>query len=131
MTTTLNEPQGNALPTRHAAEWGLASLLLGGLLVIMGMLEMQINQQMYGPHRLSANDAHPIVYAAILGALLLAGMTSASIAFAIRSLVLAIKHSQPSALGWAGLMISTFALLLWIGTFIDLFAILDMCGGFR
>ena len=47
MTTMLDQPKTNEFQTRAAAEWGLASLLLGGLLVVMGMLELQINQQMY------------------------------------------------------------------------------------
>ena len=48
--------------------------------------------------------------------------------------ILAVKFLSPeaaSSLGWTGLLISVFALILWIGTFIDLFAILDSCGGFH
>jgi hypothetical protein len=122
-----DEPKVTPSQTRIAAEWGLASLLLGGLLAMMAMLTLQINLQMYlSPRVWSQGDLRPIYYVAIVGAIFLFGMTSTSIAFGIRSLVVAYRRAQPCALGWAGILVSTLALLLWIGTFVDLFSVLDM-----
>ena len=127
MTTTPDPPNVDQLRTLNAAEWGLASLLLGGLLAVMAMLTLQINLQMYlTPRVWSLDDIRPIQYAGIAAAIVLAGLTGTSIAFGIRSLVLAYKHVRPSALGWAGTMTSIFALLLWICTLVDLFSVLDM-----
>ena len=47
MTTTPDPPNVDQSRTLNAAEWGLASLLLGGLLAVMAMLTLQINLQMY------------------------------------------------------------------------------------
>jgi hypothetical protein len=128
--TTLDEPKINPSQGRNAAEWGLASLLLGGLLSVMAMLTLQINLQMWVTRASwSAGDVRPIYYAAIVGAIVLFCMTSTSIGFGIRSLVIAYKRAQPCALGWAGLMTSTLALLLWIGTLVDLLEVLDVLMG--
>jgi len=110
-----------------ASHWGLASLLLGGLLAVMAMLMLQMNLQMYlSPRGWSQGDLRPIHDVAIVGAVILGVMTSASMAFGICSLAFAYKRAQPCALGWAGLMISTLAMFLWIGAFVDLFEVLDM-----
>jgi hypothetical protein len=127
MTNTPDQPKVDQLQTRNAAEWGLASLLLGGLLAVMAMLTLQINLQMYlNPKGWWPNDVRPVQYVGIAGAIVLAGLTGTSIAFGIRSLMLAYKHAQPTALGWLGTMTSVFALLLWIGTLVNLFSVLDM-----
>ncbi len=127
MTAKPEESIINPAPTRAASEWGLASLLLGGLLAVMALLILQINLQIFlSPRSWSRDDVRPIHDVAIVGAIILAGLTSASLAFGIRSLLLAYKYKEPAALGWAGVLVSTLALLMWIGAFIDLFAILDM-----
>ena len=46
-------------------------------------------------------------------------------AFGVCSLVLADRHGQPCALGWAGLLASVLALLLWAGALADLFAVVE------
>ena len=125
MATTLDQPK--VMQTRCAAEIGLASLLLGGLLAVIAVLVLQINLQMFlSPRAWSANDVRAIQYVAIVGAIVMAGLTTTSMAFGIRSIANAKMHSQPSALGWAGFLISTLALLLWIGALVDLFSVLDM-----
>lgn len=130
MTTRLEESNLREAQNRSAAEWGLASLLLGGLLAVMAMLMLQINLQMFlGPKVWSPGDVRPIYYAAILATLVLFCMTSMGIAFGIRSLVIAYGRGQPCALGWAGTLMSVLALLLWLGTLYDLFEVLGMLMG--
>jgi hypothetical protein len=127
MSNVTNEPQNNGTPCRSAAETGLASLLLGGILALMAMLTLQINLQMYfSPRVWPLNDVRPIFYAAILSSIVLAGITGTSIAFGIRGLMIAYKNRLPAALGWAGLLISGLALFLWIGALVDLFSVLEM-----
>lgn len=127
MTTTPDEPKGSPSATRGAAEWGLASLLFGGLLAVLAMLTLQINLQMFlSPRIWSPSDVRPLQYAGVGGAIVLACLTGTSIAFGIRSLAIAYRRAQPCALGWAGTLISILALLLWIGALVDLFAVLDM-----
>jgi hypothetical protein len=122
-----NDSAQSTLSARSSAEFGLASLILGGLLAVMAFLTLQINLQMFLiPRNWSVGDLDAIRGVAVVGSFVLAGLTTTSIALGIRSIVLAGKQQQPSALGWAGLLLSTFALLLWIGTLIDLFSVVDM-----
>lgn len=121
------EPRVAESQNRGAAECGLASLLLGGFLAIMAMLSLQINLQMYlGTKAWSQNDLRPIAYAAVAGAVVLAVLLGTSLALAVRSLLLARRNGQSSALGWAGLLLTVPALLLWVGALVDLFAVLEM-----
>ena len=127
MTAAPDEPKIDPSQTRGAAEWGLASLLLGGVLALMAMLTLQINLHIFlGPRNWSPNDVRPILFAAVPGGIFVLGMTGASIAFGIRSLALAYQRAQPCALGWAGLLISTLGLPLWILTLIDLLGVLHV-----
>ena len=130
MATALEEPKVHESQNRSAAEWGLASLLLVGLLAVMAMLMLQINLQMYfSPRAWPLGDVSPIFYVAILATVVLFFLTTISIAFGIRSLVIAYKSGQPCALGWAGTLMSTLALFVWTGTLVDLFSVLDMLMG--
>jgi hypothetical protein len=126
MSTTFDDGKTNQPQTRQAAEWGLASLLLGGILAVLGLFMLQIDLHLFlSPPVWAPSDLRTLHNVAICGAFVLGGMGIASIAFGIRSLVFAYKRAQPSALGWAGLLISVLALLLWIGALADLFAVVD------
>ena len=96
-----------------ASHWGLASLLLGGLLAVMAMLWLQMNLPDRTLFFRLGDDVRAIVN---LGAVILGVTTITSIAFGISSLVVAHKRAQSCALGWAGLLVSTLALLMWILT---------------
>jgi hypothetical protein len=126
MNTPFDDAKANPSLTRHAAEWGFASLLFGGILAVLAVLVLQINLHLFlGPAAWGASDLRALHNVTIAGSVVLGVMCAASLAFAIRSLVLASKLGQPSALGWAGLALSILALLLWIGTLVDLFEVVD------
>jgi|GEM_PF-5883002 len=127
MTDMTNERKDNAGHDRAAAEWGLASLLLGGVLVLTAMLMLHINLHMYhNPRAWWPNDVRPLRYVVGVGSLALAGLTSASLAFGIRAILLAHRLRQPSALAWAGAMIALFAGFLWVVTLVNFFSVIDM-----
>ena len=120
----------NQAQARHAAEWGLASLLMGGMLSVLSLLTFLINISLWGYSRagisLSPGEVQAVFIGAIFGAVIVPAICLAGIVFAIRSLASAFRREQPSALGWAGLLMSILALLLWIAAFVDLFMILGM-----
>jgi hypothetical protein len=127
MMDVTNELEGNARYDRAAAESGLASLLLGGVLVLTAMLMLHINLHMFhNPRAWSPGDVQPLRYVIGVGALALTALTGASLAFGIRGVLLAYRHRQTSALAWAGVMISTFAGILWIVALVNSFAVTDM-----
>src|SRR6266436_749471 len=126
MSATFDDGKTSLSQTRRAAEWGFASLLLGGILALLAVLVLQINLHLFlGPPAWGASDLRALYNVTIAGSVVLGTMCAASVAFAIRSLVLAYKCGQPSALGWAGLMLSILALLLWMGALVDLFEVVD------
>jgi hypothetical protein len=126
MSAIFGDGKTNPSQTRQAAEWGFASLLLGGILAVLAVLALQISLHLFlGPPGWGPSDLRALHDVTIAGCVVLGAMCGASVAFGIRSLVLAYKRGQPSALGWAGLMLSILALLLWIGTLIDLFEVVD------
>ena len=113
-------------PTRHAAEWGLASLILAGVLGVLAMLTLlAVAQIFFGPPIWARQDLRAIFWVSIVFVVLILGMTGAATAFGIVSLVSAVKRGQPLALGLAGLLLSIFVLLVWIFVLIDLFSVLD------
>jgi hypothetical protein len=127
MSTTLDDGRINPSAARQALEWGLASLIMGGVLALLAVLVLQINLHLFAtPAGWAASDLRAVHHVAVAGCVVLGAMCVASIGFAIVSLVFAYHRGQPSALGWAGLMISILALLLWIGTLIDLFEVVEM-----
>jgi NADH:ubiquinone oxidoreductase subunit H len=109
-------PIVNAAMSRHAAEWGLASMLLGGALALLAVLMLVVNilmgtlaRQIMGP-----SDIRLAMNAAIVGAVFVTILCGVSMFFGIRSLVSAYRNQQPAALGWAGTLVSTLGLILWI-----------------
>ena len=127
MSTIVDNGKTSLSLTRRAAEWGFASLVSGGVLAVLAVLVLLINLQLFvGPPVWGPTDLRALHDVAIAGSIVLGVMCAASIAFAICSLFLAYKYGQTSALGWAGLMLSVLALLLWIGALIDLFEVVDL-----
>jgi hypothetical protein len=126
MSTAFDHEKTSQTQTRHAAEWGFASLLMGGILAVLAMLMLLINLLLFlSPPVWGPSDLRALYYVAIAGVVVLVGIGFTSVAFGIRSLASAYKRGQPSALGWAGLLISILALLLWIGALVDLFEVVD------
>lgn len=113
-------------PSRHAAEWGFASLFMAAFLGVVAMLTLQINATLFfGPPQWAREDLRNIFFASLASVLLVLALNVVSSVFGIISLLSAVRHGQPCALGLAGLLTSIFALLVWIFAFIDLFAVLD------
>ena len=126
MSTVFDGGKSDLAQGRQAADWGLASLLLGGILAVMAMLLLQICLYLFlSPSVWGTEDVKRLHDVAIYGRIVFITAGIVSIAFAIRSLALAYNRSQPSALGWAGLLISLIALALWIGVLFDLFEVVE------
>ncbi len=115
-----------AILSRRAADLGLASLLTGSVLAIASLLVLQINLQLYkGGMPFSMDELKLLRIVTIVGFVLMIAFCTASIVFGISSLLAARKYRQNSALGWAGVFMSLWAILLWIGTLLDLFFIIQ------
>lgn len=127
MTDVANEPKGNTMQDRAAAEWGLASLLMGGVLVLTAMLMLHLNLHMYhNPRAWWPNDVRALRYVVLVGSVALVGLTGASVAFGVRGVLLAHRRRHPSALAWAGVQIAIFAGFLWIVTLVNFFSVTGM-----
>ena len=91
------------------------------------MLMLHINLHIYhNPRAWSPNDVRMLRYVVIGGAVVVAFLTGASLAFGIRGVLLASRYRQTAALAYAGVLISSFALLLWIVTLVNFFNVTDM-----
>ncbi len=122
-----SDAASNPSPSHAAAERGLASLLLGGILAVLAMLTLQINLTLFShPGIWGTTDLDRLHYAAIAGAVVLGILCVVSLGLAVASLVSAYNRGQPTALGWAGLLISVLALLLWAGAIVDLLEVIEM-----
>ena len=85
---------------------------------------LQINLQIYyGSRTFSLDELNAIRIMAIVGFFVMVGFCSVSLLFGFRSLRYARAHKQTPALGWAGVMMSLWAMLLWIGTLFDLWLV--------
>jgi hypothetical protein len=112
--STVMEP-----PDHRAAEWGLASVLLGGLLVVTAPIILIVNILMasIGPSALGM-DPGAIKLATIgfvIVGLLLLGLGGTGVAFGLASLSAARSGNQSIALGLTGLIVSVvgvFALIV-------------------
>ncbi len=103
-------------------------MLLGGALALLAVLMLIVNillgtiaRQIMGP-----GDVRLAITGGIVGSCVIVILCGVSVAFGIRSLVSASRHAQPAALGWAGTLVSSLALLLWVVAIVDLFMILNM-----
>jgi hypothetical protein len=111
-------PEPAASPmSRHAAEWGLASLLGGGIVLlcipvfsVFDLLYWVLGRQVVS----TAKDwAMGLVYIGAVGASILAiSLAAASLAIGIRALVSASRRQQPAGLALAGTLMSAAALLV-------------------
>jgi hypothetical protein len=111
---------------RHAAEWGLASLFLGGVLCVMALVAMLLNLFVGSLARniMSPGDARLALNAAfiVLGAVFL--LTLFSIGAAVKGVFSAQNRQHPAALPLAGLFLSFLALIVWIIAAFEIIGIL-------
>jgi hypothetical protein len=116
------------LPNHHAAEWGLASLLLAGFLLFTALLTLLFGV-LYNASlpqlRPSPSDVRLTVNlsTAVIG--LLTGLSVASVVFAIVGLRSAVVRRQPAGLSLAGMLLSLVVMLLWTAIVIGLVGIID------
>jgi hypothetical protein len=119
LRTAAAAPPAAAAPTpanRHAAEWGLASLLLAGfsavvavLTVLFGTLyDAHLNQ--IGPR--GAGLMATIVFSVLI-TLMFWALSVASVLFGLVALRSSGRDGQPAGLPLAGLLLSAVVLLLW------------------
>jgi hypothetical protein len=103
----------------RSAHWGLASLLIGGPLLIGVPVQLQLNRNFWtlGPHGMNM----PVTFASMLGCLIVVlALGGTSIFCGVRGWMLAVSERQPLALGLAGTALSSAAVVLWLGIFADL-----------
>jgi hypothetical protein len=109
--------------TGHGAQWGLASLWLGGLVLLLAPLTLIVNILMaaLGPQGL--HMAQPETRLASYGLLVAVGLVLllglAGLAFGIIALSSARGRGQPAGLPLAGILVSLVALLVFLFTAID------------
>jgi hypothetical protein len=111
---------------RHAAEWGLASVMTAGVLALMATTTLLFNVWYWNAQRrLSARELHWAQIGASVGLGVVGVACLLALLFGIVSLASAGYRRQPKALGVAGIVLSLLALLIWIIVGIDLLAVLD------
>jgi hypothetical protein len=118
-----DQPYLTAAPTassmsRHAAEWGLASLLMGGFILIITSVVLVFALQFWvtggsGVERAADWAAKLTIVGAVIAALILIGLSAASLAIGIRALQSAAQRRQPAGLALAGTLVSAVALVLF------------------
>jgi hypothetical protein len=113
---------------RHAAEWGLASLLLGAMLSVTALLMLVLNVLLgtMAPQIMGPGDVHLATVGACFGVAAVVGVASFGMAAASFGLTSAIRRRQPAALPLAGIVACALALLLWLVATVDLFMVLDL-----
>jgi hypothetical protein len=117
--------------SRYAAEWGLAALLMGGVLAIIAPVTLIFNLMFWlqGRRVIAPQDMALAHKAGIVGVGFIAVLCLASLAFGIKAWRAASATFQPAGLAVAGTLVSLLALVLWIITGADLIMILTTFAG--
>jgi hypothetical protein len=114
---------------QSGAQWGLASLLVGGLLVPTAGIALVavILMASIGPSHLGMDQTSITLatYGAGITTLLLLGLGVCGIVFASIGLSRARRDNQTSALPLAGLLASIAGLLMILMVALDAFAVID------
>jgi hypothetical protein len=119
-----------APPAGSSAQWGLASLLTGGFVLLVAPMIVLVNISMAfaGPSRLAMNRG-TITLATIgflLGGCLILGLGGMGVTFGIVSLRRAGSRRESIALGLAGLTVSIVGLLVFLFAAIDTGFVLEL-----
>jgi hypothetical protein len=112
--------------SRHAAEWGLAALLTGGVLTIIAPVMLLFNLLLWNGQgsNLSTSDLRLALVGGVIGVLSVVGLCIVSLTIGGRAIQSALTRRQPAGLALAGSLVSAVALILWIITGADLMMIL-------
>lgn len=113
---------------RHATDWGLLSLGLGGCFLVMAPVQLVFNSFYWSIGRFHA-DRQEFAIARVVGPLL--GLAFLSlIGFGLfagfRGLGLARKAGQPVALPLGGVLACGLDVVLWLGLTLNLMGILGL-----
>jgi hypothetical protein len=106
------------------AEWGLASLMIGVVLILAAPVALIFNVVFWrsGP---SGVPKVPAFVGAVLGLLVILGLAGFGIAAGLKGRHRAPDDSRPSPLATAGVVTGAAAMILWLVVGIDLLAILS------
>jgi hypothetical protein len=104
------------LPPRTGSEWGLASLLTGGLCLVICPTTLLVWASIISVHdqRWTKADVRNMCAALISCEFLVVGLVGMALAFAIVGLVASRKHETPAALPLTGLIVSAVTMIFWI-----------------
>jgi hypothetical protein len=108
---------------RYAAEWGLASLILAGVLVLAALLALLVILLFVAVLSQLRPGRSDVQVAAIVAAILVGlfwMLTVISLVFAVVGVRAAWRRCQPGGLPLAGLIFSLFAFLLWLAVILVL-----------
>src|ERR1700732_5214480 len=96
----------------HSTEWGLASLIPGGILIIATALGFQLILWLEMNHfqNISRSDFKPMAYGGYACAGLLALVAFLSFCAGIISMMVAKREERPMGLGLFGMLVSFIAL---------------------
>jgi hypothetical protein len=116
----------NGPMSRHAAEWGLAALLTGGVLTIIAPVVLVFNVTLWNAQggNLSTADVRLGLVGGVVGVLSVVGLCMVSLTMGARAIQSALTRRQPAGLALAGALVSALALVLWLITGTDLLMIL-------
>jgi hypothetical protein len=115
MSTSCDVSFTSPAQARYAAEWGLASLLMGGTLTLLAGLALLLNLQLFlsGPVW-AMEDLERLQNGSVWAGVVLIGLCVISLSVGVVGLVAAFRRCQPCALGLAGILMSLSAMTLWI-----------------
>jgi hypothetical protein len=99
--------------SRNAFEWGLASVLLGGVIFCSGFIATAYGPPYLGEHLLLIYLPETMSMAVLVIPALVQMIAFAVTAFGCRSIVMARRSQRPIALGLSGVMLGVVALLEW------------------
>jgi hypothetical protein len=105
------------------AQWGLASLLIGAVLILAALTTLIFNLILWqsGPRGMPRGSA---IMGTVLGLLVVLGLASFGIAAGFKGRTRTPLDFPPSPLATAGVVTGTAAMILWLLIGIDLLVIL-------
>lgn len=113
---------------RRATDWGLASLAVGGLFLLMAPVQLIFNSLYWsiGRHHAAPGEIQQARIAGTVAGLAFVGLIGFGIVCGFRGLGLARQTGQAAALPLAGIVIGFVDVVLWLGLSVHLLAILGM-----
>jgi hypothetical protein len=101
---------------RRAAEWGLASLALGGVLVLMGPPTLYLQHILNGTGfaGMTRTDFQLAAVGGVMAGLVLVAFAVAGVVFGLWAVGAARRAGVPPARGLVGVMLSGLAVFIWV-----------------